>query len=165
MFWILLLIMAGVSIYWYFIRFTQTGRMITKGILIYLSAAGSLFLAAALIVNIVVLAGEIQESSVAERKKDVEYSYYNGDYGQMRSWLYLEDCYEPEFDRYWEIAEAQQTCNEYYIYEMAAERNSEEKAKYVSLMEECREKLISMQKNSEFSENRELLAYYADSVK
>lgn len=164
MIWMILLVLI-IGLGWYMMRLTDTGRMIAKGVMIYLLGAGCVIAVIVFVASIGIAAGMVKENSVADRMEFVEYSYYNGDYGDMRETLFLNDCFEEAFAPYWEIAEAEQTYHEYLIYEKAAAQNGDEREEYEKRMADSREKLLMICQNSVFEQNRTLLARYADFVK
>lgn len=165
MIWVMLLIGVAAFISWYKTKLTDTGRMITKGILIYVSAFGTLILLAALIMTIIGTAEDVKDYSVKEREKTFDRNFYDGEYADLRENLSLYDGFEPEFDRFWEIAEADELVHDYELYGCAAAEEPGKKKEYLKKREECREKVSDILKNSTFEENKETLARFADSLK
>lgn len=166
--WIILAVLVIALIIWYRSRLTEAGRMITKGVLIYVSAAGCLISAAVLVFVLVGIAEAVQENSVAERLESIEYHYQKGNYSRMREMLFLDNCFEPEFDSFWEAAEAQQAYHEYIIYDNALRRTdmtAQETEKVMQQVKKSREKVFSIQADSTFPKNRAVLAHYAELVR
>lgn len=161
---IFFILAAAGAFFWYRTRLTEVGRVITKGILIYLFGAGCLLSVGVLVISIFGVAEAAVENSIEERMEHIEHYYYAGDYDKMREVLLLYQCFEEEFRPYWEIAEAEQAYHEYLIYEKIAVQNEQRREEYEQKKDESREKLLSIQENSEFEQNKSLLAYYADFV-
>ena len=161
---ILFVIIANV-VYFYKARLSETGRILTKGIGVYLTALVCIAGGVILMVCVGGILTGMKGQSVSERMDSVEYHYYNGDYGRMRECLSRYDCYEEPFDPYWEIAEAQQLYHEYLVYEKAAAQNETNSVAYEKQMAKCRKKLLNLQADSNVEENRSILAFFADSVR
>lgn len=164
-FWIILFVIIANLVIYYKTKLTETGRILTKGIGVYLTALVCIVSGVILIACVSGVLIDMKEHSISERMDSVEYYYYSGDYTDMREYLSLHDCFEEQFSPYWEIAEAQQLYHEYLIFEKAAAQNETDSRTYEKQMKECRKKLFDLQADSRVEENRPILAFFADSVR
>lgn len=89
-------------------------------------------------------------------------SYYEGQYGNLREFLQIEDLEGPDFDLYWEAVDGYEDYQMYRQYTKAYAAGMEE-AKEAA--ESYRRKVLKNAENCIFDRNRKQLETYAEAVR
>lgn len=164
-FLIFLAIIYFIARHFYF-KLNMLHRLIAKGITVYVLILGCILSGYAFVYSTFETMDEVEYQSLEGRVERIEKNFKKGDYGEIIVSLSLNNCYEEEFDPYWEIAETLHYYSEFLIYQTASENLEEEDAisECEKKMDETMEKLMLLEKNSPYKQNKKVIAYYRNEL-